>query len=189
MRIPEAGPLGEAFFEARERAMTGALLVKRSLGGCVESVVTVRTQRLLALALFWAADFFCADGMGKTDDRLRGCPLVALEVLDSTFVFFGFLFAREGAEVAAFTGGWVLLAGVEAVFAGLKFADHTGGDAGGWEEEACLQPVAGSPQCQRSHPGDFALFIRVDFFGSADLRQAWHEHHVAGDRHDEAGAG
>jgi hypothetical protein len=47
MRMPEAGPLGETFFEASERAMTGALLVKRSLPGWVESVVTVFTQRLL----------------------------------------------------------------------------------------------------------------------------------------------
>ncbi len=45
MRMPEDGPLGETFFEASERAMTGALLVKRSLGGWVESVVTLRTQR------------------------------------------------------------------------------------------------------------------------------------------------
>jgi hypothetical protein len=52
MRMPEAGPLGETFFEARDRAMTGALLWNRSLGGCVESVVTLRTQR------FFEADFF-----------------------------------------------------------------------------------------------------------------------------------
>lgn len=65
MRMPEAGPLGETFFEARERAMTGALLVKRSLGGWVELVVTVRTQRLFAVAFFFAADFFFAGGMGK----------------------------------------------------------------------------------------------------------------------------
>src|SRR5581483_203655 len=58
MRMPEPGPLGETFFEARVRAMTGALLVKRSFGGCVESVVTVFTQRLFAgafLAAFFAA--------------------------------------------------------------------------------------------------------------------------------------
>lgn len=47
MRMPDDGPLGETFFEASDRAMTGALLVKSSLGGCVESVVTVRTQRRL----------------------------------------------------------------------------------------------------------------------------------------------
>jgi len=40
MRIPEPGPLGETDLEARERAITGALFVKRPSGGCVESVVT-----------------------------------------------------------------------------------------------------------------------------------------------------
>jgi len=44
MRMPEAGPFGETFLDASERATTGADLVKRSLGGWVESVVTLRTQ-------------------------------------------------------------------------------------------------------------------------------------------------
>jgi hypothetical protein len=51
MRMPDEGPLGETFSEARVRAMTGALLVKRSLGGWVESVVTVLTH-------FFFAGFF-----------------------------------------------------------------------------------------------------------------------------------
>jgi hypothetical protein len=54
MRMPEAGPLGETFFEARERAMTGALFVKRSFGGCVESVVTFFTQRFFAGTFFFS---------------------------------------------------------------------------------------------------------------------------------------
>jgi hypothetical protein len=33
-------------------------LVKRSFGGCVEWVVTVRTQRFLGAVVFFAADFF-----------------------------------------------------------------------------------------------------------------------------------
>src|SRR5215470_15738210 len=40
MRMPDPGPLGETFFEARVRAMVAALLLKRPLGGWVESVVT-----------------------------------------------------------------------------------------------------------------------------------------------------
>jgi hypothetical protein len=60
MRMPEAGPLGETFFEARLRAITGALFVKRSLGGWVESVVTLRTQRFpgagFAEGVLFAAD-------------------------------------------------------------------------------------------------------------------------------------
>lgn len=43
--IPEAGPLGETFFDARLRAMVAALCVKSFAGGCVESVVTFDTQR------------------------------------------------------------------------------------------------------------------------------------------------
>jgi hypothetical protein len=56
--MPDAGPLGETFFEARLRAMTGALFVKRSLGGWVESVVTLRTQRFLEADFFFEAEGF-----------------------------------------------------------------------------------------------------------------------------------
>ncbi len=54
--MPDPGPFGETSFEASERAMTGALLVKRSFGGCVESVLTLRTQRFFEL-------FFVDDGL------------------------------------------------------------------------------------------------------------------------------
>jgi hypothetical protein len=43
--MPEAGPFGETFFEARDRAMVAASLVKRPSGGKVETVLTVATQR------------------------------------------------------------------------------------------------------------------------------------------------
>jgi hypothetical protein len=45
MRIPDPGPFGETFFDASVRAMVAASLVKSPGGGCVESVVTVRTHR------------------------------------------------------------------------------------------------------------------------------------------------
>lgn len=48
IRMPEPGPLGETFFEARERAMVAASLVKSPCGGKVETVLTLATQRLLA---------------------------------------------------------------------------------------------------------------------------------------------
>ncbi len=54
MRMPEAGPFGETLFEARDRAMTAAFLVKRAVGGWVESVVTVFTHFFFAGPL---ADF------------------------------------------------------------------------------------------------------------------------------------
>src|SRR5215813_1518006 len=50
MRMPDPGPLGETFFEARVRAMVAALLLKRPLGGCVESVVTFAINRFGFLA-------------------------------------------------------------------------------------------------------------------------------------------
>lgn len=43
--MPEVGPFGETFFDARVRAMVAAFLVKSVAGGCVESVVTFDTQR------------------------------------------------------------------------------------------------------------------------------------------------
>lgn len=45
MRMPEAGPLGETFLDASSRAMVRAFLLKSPDWGCVESVVTARTQR------------------------------------------------------------------------------------------------------------------------------------------------
>src|SRR4051812_4261860 len=71
-------------------------------------------------------------GKGYLADSLPG-PLprerentvsVALEVLDVAFVLLGGLERLEGAQVAALARLRVELAGVEAVFAGLQFADH-----------------------------------------------------------------
>ena len=45
IRIPEDGPLGEILLEARARAIAGAFFVKSPAGGCVESVLTLDTQR------------------------------------------------------------------------------------------------------------------------------------------------
>jgi len=46
MRIPDAAPFGDTFLEASERAISGALFVKRPFGGKVETVFTFATQRL-----------------------------------------------------------------------------------------------------------------------------------------------
>lgn len=51
------------------------------------------------------------------------------EVLNFPFVLFGFFERIEGSEVASLTGGWVLFAGIEAVFSGFEFADHSLVDA------------------------------------------------------------
>lgn len=55
MRIPEPGPLGETFVDARERAMVEALLLNRPASGWVESVVTFADHFLFFV--FRAADF------------------------------------------------------------------------------------------------------------------------------------
>lgn len=47
MRMPDADPLGETFFEARVRAIVDALRVNNPAGGWVESVLTFATHRLL----------------------------------------------------------------------------------------------------------------------------------------------
>lgn len=52
IRMPDDGPFGETLFQASDRAMVAALLVNKPLGGCVESVVTVLTQRF-----FFPRDF------------------------------------------------------------------------------------------------------------------------------------
>lgn len=46
------------------------------------------------------------------------------EVLNFALMLFGFFHRLEGAEIAAFAGGGVLFAGVEAVLSGFEFADH-----------------------------------------------------------------
>lgn len=46
MRMPEPGPFGETFLEARARAIVAASFVNRPFCGWVETVVTVPTQRL-----------------------------------------------------------------------------------------------------------------------------------------------
>lgn len=46
MRMPEAGPLGETFFEAKARAMAVALRLNSPAGGWVESVFTFAAHRL-----------------------------------------------------------------------------------------------------------------------------------------------
>jgi len=44
IRRPEAGPFGDTFLEARERAMVGALFVNSPGGGLVDTVFTFATH-------------------------------------------------------------------------------------------------------------------------------------------------
>jgi hypothetical protein len=46
--MPEPGPLGETFLEAKARAIVAASFVKSPFCGCVESVCTLATQRFPA---------------------------------------------------------------------------------------------------------------------------------------------
>ena len=45
--MPEPGPFGETFFEAKARAIAEAFFVKSPAGGCVESVLTLDTHSFL----------------------------------------------------------------------------------------------------------------------------------------------
>ena len=144
MRIPDAGPLGETFFEARLRAITGALFVNNLFGGCVESVVTWRTQRFFGEDLFPAEEefFFTGEDFFSTPEEsfavlrrawvaIRGPSLVPFKVLHGALMLLGLLAAGKSAQVAALAGGGVLLAGIQPIFAGFEFADHTEKDAAG----------------------------------------------------------
>jgi len=68
MRMPEAGPLGETFYEARLLAIAEALLVKRPSGGKVETVFTLATHR-------------CVDWLFLDVADLRDCFLAGLLLL------------------------------------------------------------------------------------------------------------
>src|SRR5438270_13720246 len=59
MRMPEAGPLGETFFDARDLAMVDALSLKRPSSGWVESVVTLADH-------FFFAFFGCLVAIGSS---------------------------------------------------------------------------------------------------------------------------
>src|ERR1700730_6631951 len=53
MRMPEAGPLGETFFDARALAMVEALWLKRPWSGWVESVVTAADHFFVGFLVFF----------------------------------------------------------------------------------------------------------------------------------------
>jgi len=55
MRMPEAGPFGDTFFDASVRAMRGALFRNKPSGGYVDSVLTRATQRRFDGVFFAAA--------------------------------------------------------------------------------------------------------------------------------------
>ena len=50
IRKPDTGPLGDTFFEARDRAIVSALLVKRPSGGKVDTVFTCATHFFMRFA-------------------------------------------------------------------------------------------------------------------------------------------
>jgi hypothetical protein len=55
--MPDAGPFGDTFFEANERAIVSAFLVKSPSGGYVETVFTPATHRRV---FFFFAGILCA---------------------------------------------------------------------------------------------------------------------------------
>lgn len=51
MRMPEPGPFGDTLFEARVRAITGALFLNSPAGGSVETVFTFADHRRVPFLL------------------------------------------------------------------------------------------------------------------------------------------
>jgi hypothetical protein len=73
MRMPELGPLGETFLEARDRAIVVAFFVNRPSGGWVESVVTLADQRLPDLPWDFVEGFLREDpGMLHSSPQYPG---------------------------------------------------------------------------------------------------------------------
>jgi len=90
--MPDAGPLGETFFDASARAISGALFVKRPCWGCVESVLTVRTQRP-------PEDFPAADLL--VEDFLAALFELDLRLVREAARFFEVLEERAGMGISA----------------------------------------------------------------------------------------
>src|SRR5580704_3856743 len=61
--MPEAGPLGETFFEAKALAMADALLLKRPSSGWVESVSTFADHFFFVAIGASQNRFFCVHRM------------------------------------------------------------------------------------------------------------------------------
>jgi hypothetical protein len=63
IRMPEPGPLGETFFEARALAIVVALFANNPAGGCGESVFTLATH------LFFFVPRLCFHGLHRVSFR------------------------------------------------------------------------------------------------------------------------
>ena len=70
MRMPEAGPFGETFLEAKVLAMVEALFVNNPEGGWVESVFTLATHLFFGLR---ADDFLLAIFFRSTPPAKQSC--------------------------------------------------------------------------------------------------------------------
>jgi hypothetical protein len=82
MRIPEPGPFGDTFLDARVRAIVGALFLNSPAGGYVDSVFTLPDHRLAPLILpapRFRAILFLHKGLltvngSKSQAAIRGIP-------------------------------------------------------------------------------------------------------------------
>ena len=86
-------------------------LVNKPAGGCVESVLTLATQRF-----GW---FLCC---GRQDAILEFSMM--LEVLYGFLVRLGCPPGREGSQIAALSGLGIFLPRVQTIFAGFEFPNH-----------------------------------------------------------------
>ena len=89
MRMPEPGPLGDTFVEARLRAMVAALLVNKPAGGWVESVCTLATHLRFEVPFLVMLSVYCLGGFsvigGFSEDF--SCPELLPELHVSEMCF------------------------------------------------------------------------------------------------------
>lgn len=130
--IPEPGPLGETFFDARERAIVSASLVKRPSGGKVETVPT-RRDPFFGLLLF-SCPAHLASRFRKFPRRwppeaFNGAAgpqrSVSLEKLDFTLMLLCFLNRGKSTKVTPLARS-IFLSRVQPVLSGFEFAYHSG---------------------------------------------------------------
>src|SRR5436305_1402171 len=82
MRMPEAGPLGETFFDARDLAMVDALSLKRPCSGWVESLVTLADHFLFGFFGFFVAIGFSSMAASVLNASVRNASVPKMRAAD-----------------------------------------------------------------------------------------------------------
>src|SRR6202021_1650998 len=120
--MPDAGPLGETFFETGDRTITGALFVDRSFGGRVESAVIVFPTASTLPSSARQASFSPLSPIAPPCKCLvTRSASVLLEVLHVALVLLRLFHRREGSQVRTLPGFWFFFARIKPILACLQF--------------------------------------------------------------------